>query len=124
MLLTSTTSITGSLVAVRHFIIKNQILVVQYSPCALQVVSLLQDAPQCTIPFNRFIPAYHHHFGHQCRLADYGMTKLAELLAAVGDVAEVIRLCSSVPLLILLCSLILVETGCTGCLMEERILLI
>lgn len=56
---------------------------------ATQVVSLLRDAPQCSILFNKFIPAYHHHFGHQCRLADYGMTKLAELLAAVSDVAQV-----------------------------------
>ncbi|KAF4532236.1 hypothetical protein B566_EDAN004322 [Ephemera danica] len=56
---------------------------------ALELVSLLRDAPQCYIPFNKFIPAYHHHFGHQCRLADYGVTKLAELLSAVSDVAQV-----------------------------------
>lgn len=55
----------------------------------LKVISLLRNAPQCAIPFNKFIPAYHHHFGRQCRLSDYGVTKLTELLSAVGDVVEV-----------------------------------
>ena len=28
------------------------------------------------MPFHKFIPSYHHHFGRQCRVADYGYTKL------------------------------------------------
>jgi hypothetical protein len=39
--------------------------------------------------FNKFIPAYHHHYGHQCRVADYGFTKLIELFEAIPHVAKV-----------------------------------
>lgn len=39
--------------------------------------------------FNRFIPAYHHHFGRQCRVADYGFSKLIELFEAIPDVLQV-----------------------------------
>ncbi|CAB3364342.1 Hypothetical predicted protein [Cloeon dipterum] len=56
---------------------------------AKEVVSLLRNAPRCAIPFNKFIPAYHHHFGRQCRLSDYGVTKLTDLLIAVSDVVEI-----------------------------------
>jgi meiosis arrest female protein 1 len=40
--------------------------------------------------FNKFIPAYHHHYGHQCRVADYGFTKLIELFEAIPQVAKVL----------------------------------
>lgn len=33
----------------------------------------------------RLIPAFHHHFGRQCRVADYGFTKLPDLLAALSN---------------------------------------
>jgi hypothetical protein len=56
----------------------------------LQVVELLRHAPQCSMLFNKFIPAYHHHYGHQCRVADYGFTKLIELFEAIPQVAKVI----------------------------------
>jgi meiosis arrest female protein 1 len=55
----------------------------------LQVVELLRHAPQCSMLFNKFIPAYHHHYGHQCRVADYGFTKLIELFEAIPQVAKV-----------------------------------
>lgn len=35
--------------------------------------------------FCRLIPAFHHHFGRQCRVADYGFTKLPDLLAALSN---------------------------------------
>ncbi|KAL6266747.1 hypothetical protein P5V15_003583 [Pogonomyrmex californicus] len=47
-----------------------------------ELVDLLKTAPHCQLSFNRFIPAYHHHFGRQCRVADYGFTKLIDLLEA------------------------------------------
>jgi hypothetical protein len=56
----------------------------------LQVVELLRHAPQCSMLFNKFIPAYHHHYGHQCRVADYGFTKLIELFEAIPQVAKVL----------------------------------
>lgn len=45
--------------------------------------------PKSTMKFNRFIPAYHNHFGKQCRVADYGYTKLIELFEALGSVVQV-----------------------------------
>jgi hypothetical protein len=41
------------------------------------------------LPFNKFIPAYHHHFGRQCRVADYGFTKLIELFEAIPTTIEI-----------------------------------
>ena len=55
---------------------------------ALEVVDLLKHNPRCRMPFNKFIPAYHHHFAHQCRVADYGFTKLTDLFEAVPQVVE------------------------------------
>lgn len=55
----------------------------------LQVVELLQHAPQCRMLFNKFVPSYHHHFGHQCRVSDYGFTKLIELFEAIPDVVKI-----------------------------------
>ena len=34
---------------------------------AQECVELLRHAPDCRLPFNKFIPSYHHHFGRQCR---------------------------------------------------------
>ena len=56
---------------------------------ALEVIDLLKNSPQCQMPFNKFIPAYHHHFGKQCRVSDYGFTKLMELFEAIPDVVQV-----------------------------------
>lgn len=54
-----------------------------------EVVELLRHSPQCQMQFDRFIPAYHHHFGRQCRVADYGFTKLIELFEAIPELLEV-----------------------------------
>ncbi|GFY36981.1 meiosis regulator and mRNA stability factor 1 [Trichonephila inaurata madagascariensis] len=56
---------------------------------AAEVVELMKHTPHCTMAFNKFIPAYHHHFGKQCRVADYGFTKLVELFEAIPSVLEV-----------------------------------
>ncbi|XP_034248491.1 meiosis regulator and mRNA stability factor 1 isoform X2 [Thrips palmi] len=55
-----------------------------------ELVDLLKTAPNCQISFNRFIPAYHHHFGRQCRVADYGYTKLMPLLEALPNIVQVL----------------------------------
>lgn len=57
-----------------------------------ELVDLLKTAPHCQLPFNRFIPAYHHHFGRQCRVADYGFTKLIDLLEALTHTVQVCKL--------------------------------
>ncbi|XP_025073854.1 meiosis regulator and mRNA stability factor 1 [Pogonomyrmex barbatus] len=56
---------------------------------AKEVIELLQHAPQCRMLFNKFVPSYHHHFGHQCRVSDYGFTKLIELFEAIPDVVKI-----------------------------------
>ncbi len=56
---------------------------------AAECVELLRHAPDCRLPFNKFIPSYHHHFGRQCRVADYGFSKLIELFEAVPGTVEV-----------------------------------
>ncbi|XP_026317722.1 meiosis regulator and mRNA stability factor 1 [Hyposmocoma kahamanoa] len=55
-----------------------------------ELVDLLRSATRCTIPFSKLIPAFHHHFGRQCRVADYGFTKLPDLLAALGNTVIVL----------------------------------
>lgn len=57
---------------------------------ALEAIDLLHHSPQCRMAFSKFIPAYHHHFGKQCRVADYGFTKLIELFEAIPNVIKVI----------------------------------
>lgn len=35
------------------------------------------------------MPSYHHHFGHQCRVSDYGFTKLIELFEAIPEIVKI-----------------------------------
>ncbi|XP_023231451.1 meiosis regulator and mRNA stability factor 1-like [Centruroides sculpturatus] len=56
---------------------------------AAEVIELFRHVPNCSMPFSKFIPAYHHHFGKQCRVSDYGFSKLIELFEAIPDVLEV-----------------------------------
>lgn len=59
-----------------------------------EVVDLLRHQPHCRMPFSKFIPTYHHHFGRQCKLSHYGFTKLIELFEAIPDVLMVSVACS------------------------------
>lgn len=54
-----------------------------------EVVDLLRHQPHCRMPFSKFIPTYHHHFGRQCKLTYYGFSKLLELFEAIPDVLTV-----------------------------------
>lgn len=54
-----------------------------------EVIELVKMSPKATMKFNRFIPAYHNHFGKQCRVADYGYTKLIELFEALSAVVQI-----------------------------------
>lgn len=55
-----------------------------------EVMDLLKSQTYCLVQFNKFIPTYHHHFGRQCRVADYGFTKLIDLLEAIPHIVQVI----------------------------------
>lgn len=54
-----------------------------------EIIELIKMSPKSMMKFSRFIPAYHNHFGKQCRVADYGYTKLIELFEALTDVVQV-----------------------------------
>ncbi|XP_056136133.1 meiosis regulator and mRNA stability factor 1 isoform X2 [Lampris incognitus] len=60
---------------------------------AKEVVDLLRHQPHCRMPFSKFIPSYHHHFGRQCKLTYYGFTKLMELFESIPDVLTVLDCC-------------------------------
>ena len=51
-------------------------------------MELLRHAPDLSISFNKFIPAYHQHFGRQCRVGSFGLTKLIELFEAIPDTVD------------------------------------
>ena len=55
-----------------------------------ELVDLLKWQPGCRVPFHKFIPNYHHYFGRQCRVADYGYTKLKDLFEALPHVVQII----------------------------------
>jgi hypothetical protein len=55
------------------------------------IIDMLKHKPRFSIQFNKFIPNFHHHFGRQCKLSNYGFTKLIELLEAMPDTVHVIN---------------------------------
>lgn len=54
-----------------------------------EIIELVKMSPKSTLKFSRFIPAYHNHFGKQCRVADYGYTKLIDLFEALSTDVQV-----------------------------------
>ncbi|TRY56306.1 hypothetical protein DNTS_031848 [Danionella cerebrum] len=58
---------------------------------AREVVELLRLQPRFRMNFSNFIPAYHHHYSRQCKLAHYGFSKLMELFQAIPDVLQVLE---------------------------------
>ncbi|XP_032896172.1 meiosis regulator and mRNA stability factor 1 isoform X2 [Amblyraja radiata] len=58
---------------------------------AKEVVDLLRHQSHCRMPFSKFIPTYHHHFGRQCKLAYYGFNKLMELFESIPEVLQVLE---------------------------------
>ena len=61
----------------------------QLSLFTRELVDLMKATPGCKMPFHKFIPSYHHHFGRQCRVADYGYTKLKDLFEALPHVVQI-----------------------------------
>lgn len=56
-----------------------------------EIIDLLKSQPSCLLQISKFIPSYHHHFAKQCRVSDYGFSKLLELLEAVPHVLQVLQ---------------------------------
>ena len=44
-----------------------------------EVAELLRDCDKYSLPFTAFVPSYHHYFGRQCRLSNYGFTKVRRM---------------------------------------------
>ncbi|KAJ8363878.1 hypothetical protein SKAU_G00127090 [Synaphobranchus kaupii] len=55
-----------------------------------EIIDLMKSQPCCAMPISKFIPSYHHHFAKQCRVSDYGYSKLLELLEAVPHVLQIL----------------------------------
>ena len=53
-----------------------------------EAVDLLRAAPACRLPLYKFIPSYQLMFGKQCNVADYGYTKLNDLLDSLPQVVQ------------------------------------
>merc|ERR1719468_1135164 len=61
------------------------------SRLTFDIIDMLKHKPRFSIQFNKFIPNFHHHFGRQCKLSNYGFTKLIDLLEAMPDTVHVIN---------------------------------
>ena len=74
------------------------------------VVDMLRILPDFSIPFQKFIPSYQyvktcpcelisilsaiefsHHFGYQCKVQNYGFSRLIDLLEELTEVVKVKR---------------------------------
>lgn len=55
-----------------------------------EIIDLLKSQPSCIMPISKFIPSYHHHFAKQCRVSDYGYSKLLDLLESVPHVLQIL----------------------------------
>ncbi|XP_077980745.1 meiosis regulator and mRNA stability factor 1-like isoform X2 [Glandiceps talaboti] len=71
------------------------ILTPQLFQFSKEVIELLKNSTHCRMSFSKFIPAYHHHFGRQCRVAEYGFTKLIELFDAIPHIIQVMGVYSA-----------------------------
>lgn len=56
-----------------------------------EVIALLSTINGCQLLINNFIPAYHRFFGRQCRLVDYGFSRLIDLFETIPNVVQVKR---------------------------------
>lgn len=55
-----------------------------------EVRNLLRSKSNCMIPFSKFVPAYHNHYGRQCCVYQFGCTKLIELLESIPHVVQIV----------------------------------
>ena len=55
-----------------------------------EVVELFKSIPRCIIPLSKFSTEYHKKYGRQCRVADYGFTKLYDLIESIPHVLQIL----------------------------------
>lgn len=57
-----------------------------------EVLDLLKNQGfHCRLPVSKFVSAYHQYFSRQCRVADYGFSKIIDLLLAIPKSIQVSR---------------------------------
>ena len=56
---------------------------------AKECTDLLGNVPGSWLLFERFMPAYLKYFKRQCRVADYGFTKLIEMFEAIPNTVKI-----------------------------------
>jgi hypothetical protein len=55
-----------------------------------EVLDLLKNqGSHCRLPVSKFVSAYHQYFSRQCRVADYGFSKIIDLLSAIPKSVQV-----------------------------------
>jgi meiosis arrest female protein 1 len=57
-----------------------------------EVLDLLKNqGSHCRLPVSKFVSAYHQYFSRQCRVADYGFSKIIDLLSAIPKSIQVTK---------------------------------
>uniref|UniRef100_H2Z5V2 Meiosis regulator and mRNA stability factor 1 n=1 Tax=Ciona savignyi TaxID=51511 RepID=H2Z5V2_CIOSA len=55
-----------------------------------ELFEILRLRPRCRMSFTEFVPAYHRQFGRQCKLSNYGFSKLLDLFESLPQVVKVV----------------------------------
>lgn len=55
------------------------------------IINMFRHQQDFNIPFQRFIPMYHHHFGYQCRVQLYGCLRLIDLFEEIPEIVQIIE---------------------------------
>lgn len=55
-----------------------------------EVVELVKQQPGSALPLAKFIPAFHAQFGKQCCVADYGYSRLQDLIDALKGIVHTV----------------------------------
>lgn len=54
------------------------------------VIDMLKCVSKCILPITKFNCEFYRKYGRQCRVADYGHTRLVDLLEAIPHVIQII----------------------------------
>lgn len=55
------------------------------------MINMFRHQQDFNIPFQRFIPMYHHHFGYQCRVQLYGCLRLIDLFEEIPQTVQILE---------------------------------
>ena len=58
---------------------------------AEDIINMFRHQQDFNVPFQRFIPMYHHHFGYQCRVQFYGCLRLIDLFEEISHVVQILE---------------------------------